>query len=90
MVLDASGQPHERHPLVMSDIPSFPYALLWEERSVRSVANLTRQDGQVFLALAPQILVRTTVEAYPLAEANAALGRVRAGGIEGATVLVME
>ena len=58
----------------MSDIPSFPYELLWGERVVRSVANLTRRDGEEFLALAPQVPVRTEVEVYPLAEANEALG----------------
>ena len=71
----------------MSDIPSFPYELLWEERSVRSVANLTRQDGEEFLALAPRVPVRTHVEEFPLAEANEALERLRAGRIEGAAVL---
>jgi alcohol dehydrogenase, propanol-preferring len=74
----------------MSDIPSFPYEILWEERSVRSVANLTRRDGEEFLALAPRIPVRTTVEPFPLAEANRGLNRVRAGGIEGSTVLVID
>jgi propanol-preferring alcohol dehydrogenase len=74
----------------MSAIPSFPYELLWEERSVRSVANLTRRDGEEFLALAPQVPVRTTVTAYPLTEANAALERVRAGGIAGSTVLAVD
>lgn len=72
----------------MSDIPSFAYDLLWEERSIRSVANLTRRDGEAFLALAPRIPVRTTVEAVPLADANGALGRLRAGGVTGALVLV--
>ena len=72
----------------MSDIPSFPYRLLWEERAVRSVANLTRRDGDEFLALAPQIPVRTTTVPFPLAEANAALRRLREGRIEGAAVLV--
>jgi alcohol dehydrogenase, propanol-preferring len=72
----------------MSDIPSFPYRLLWEERVVRSVANLTRRDGEEFLALAPQIPVRTTTVAFPLAQANEALRRLRAGEIEGAAVLV--
>jgi propanol-preferring alcohol dehydrogenase len=71
----------------MSDIPSFPYELLWEERSVRSVANLTRHDGEELLALAPQVLVRTHVEAFPLAEANEALSRLRDGRITGAAVL---
>jgi alcohol dehydrogenase, propanol-preferring len=72
----------------MSDIPSFPYHLLWQERVIRSVANLTRADGEEFLALAPQVPVRTTTEAFPLAEANEALRRLRACAIEGAAVLV--
>jgi propanol-preferring alcohol dehydrogenase len=71
----------------MSDIPSFPYRLLWGERTVRSVANLTRQDGIEFLALAPQIPVHTTVETYPLEEANQALTRLREGPVQGALVL---
>jgi propanol-preferring alcohol dehydrogenase len=71
----------------MSDIPSFPYRLLWEERVVRSVANLTRRDGEDFLALAPQVPVRTEVEAFPLADANVALDRLRAGRVRGAAVL---
>ena len=72
----------------MSDIPSFPYADLWEERSVLSVANLTRRDGTDFLALAAQVPVRTSVTTLPLTEANRALDRLRAGDIEGAFVLV--
>jgi alcohol dehydrogenase, propanol-preferring len=72
----------------MSDIPSFAYRLLWQERVLRSVANLTRRDGEEFLALAPQVPVRTVTEAFPLAEANEALRRLRAGEIEGAAVLV--
>jgi alcohol dehydrogenase, propanol-preferring len=72
----------------MSDIPSFPYHLLWQERVIRSVANLTRADGEEFLALAPQVPVRTTTQAFPLAEANEALRRLRTGAIEGAAVLV--
>jgi len=72
----------------MSAIPAFPYALLWQERLVRSVANLTRQDGEEFLALAPQVPVRTTTVPFPLAEANTALDRLRRGEIEGAAVLV--
>ena len=71
----------------MSDIPSFPYELLWEERSVRSVANLTRRDGEEFLALAPQVPVRAEIEVFPLEDANAALDRMRAGGVRGAAVL---
>jgi propanol-preferring alcohol dehydrogenase len=72
----------------MSDIPAFPYALLWGERVVRSVANLTRRDGEGFLALAPKIPVRTTTEALPLDQANEALARLREGRITGAAVLV--
>jgi propanol-preferring alcohol dehydrogenase len=71
----------------MSDIPAFPYELLWEERVVRSVANLTRQDGEEFLALAPQIPVRTEVEAHPLERANEALDRLRSGALRGSAVL---
>jgi alcohol dehydrogenase, propanol-preferring len=71
----------------MSDIPSFPYELLWEERSIRSVANLTRRDGEEFLALAPQVPVHTEVEAFPLEDANAALDRLRRGEVRGAAVL---
>jgi alcohol dehydrogenase, propanol-preferring len=73
----------------MSDIPSFPYRLLWEERSVRSVANLTRRDGEEFLALAPRVPARTEVEAFPLEQANEALARLRSGGIRGSAVLVV-
>jgi len=72
----------------MSDIPSFPYELLWGERIVRSVANLTRADGEEFLALAPKVPVHTHVEAVPLARANEALARLRAGEVRGALVLV--
>jgi propanol-preferring alcohol dehydrogenase len=71
----------------MSDIPSFPYELLWGERVLRSVANLTRRDGEEFMELAPRVPVRTEIEAFPLAEANEALARLRAGGIRGAAVL---
>lgn len=71
----------------MSDIRSFPYADLWEERSIRSVANLTRRDGEEFLALAPQVPVRTTVTTYPLERANDALDDLRAGRFEGAAVM---
>jgi propanol-preferring alcohol dehydrogenase len=71
----------------MSDIPSFPYELLWHERVVRSVANLTRRDGDEFLALAPQVPVHTEVEVFPLEQANAALDRLRRGEIRGAAVL---
>lgn len=72
----------------MSDIPSFPYAILWEERSIRSVANLTRRDGEEFMALAPKVPVRTEVQAFPLEAANEVLTRLRAGQIQGAAVLV--
>jgi len=72
----------------MSDIPSFPYRLLWEERVVRSVANLTRADGEELLALAARIPIETHTTVFPLAEANDALERLRQGRIEGAAVLV--
>ena len=72
----------------MSDIPRFPYSLLWEERVIRSVANLTRRDGEEFLALAPTIPIRTTTKAYPLAQANEALADLRDGRLTGAAVLV--
>jgi propanol-preferring alcohol dehydrogenase len=71
----------------MSDIPSFPYELLWEERSVRSVANLTRADGREFLELAPRVPVRTEVDVVPLAQANEALERLRRGEVRGSLVL---
>jgi alcohol dehydrogenase, propanol-preferring len=73
----------------MSDIPSFPYELLWGERVVRSVANLTRRDGEELLALAPEVPVRTEVEAFPLDQANEALARLRSGGVLGAAVLAV-
>jgi len=73
----------------MSDVPSFPYELLWGERVVRSVANLTRADGEEFLAVAPGVPVRTGVEAVPLAAANEALARLRSGTVRGALVLVV-
>jgi alcohol dehydrogenase, propanol-preferring len=72
----------------MSDIPSFPYSILWEERSISSVANLTRQDGEEFMTLAPKVPVRTQIETFPLAEANEALNRLRSGTIRGAAVLI--
>jgi len=72
----------------MSDIPSFPYKLLWEERVVRSVANLTRADAHEFLALVGDIVIKTTVKPYPLREANAALDDLRSGRLTGAAVLV--
>jgi propanol-preferring alcohol dehydrogenase len=71
----------------MSDIPQFPYELLWEERVLRSVANLTRRDGVEFLALAPRVPVRTQVETYPLERANEALARLRSGDVRGAAAL---
>jgi len=73
----------------MSDIPSFPYEILWEERSICSVANLTRRDGEEFLALAPKVPVSTEVQTFPLEEANEALARLRSGKIRGAAVLTM-
>lgn len=73
----------------MSEIPAFPYELLWGERVVRSVANLTRRDGDEFFALAPKVPVMTHTEAVPLADANAALARLREGRITGAAVLTM-
>jgi len=73
----------------MSDIPSFPYADLWGERVLRSVANLTRADGEEFLALAPRVPIRTQVTAYPLGRAGEALGDLRAGRLEGAAVLTL-
>jgi propanol-preferring alcohol dehydrogenase len=73
----------------MSDIPSFPYSILWEERVLRSVANLTRADAREFLALAPQVPVRTTVHEFPLERAEEALTRLRAGEIEGSAVLTV-
>jgi propanol-preferring alcohol dehydrogenase len=74
----------------MSDIPSFPYEILWGERSVISVANLTRHDGLDFLALAPEIPVRTEVVPFPLEEANEALDALRGGHLRGAAVLVID
>jgi propanol-preferring alcohol dehydrogenase len=72
----------------MSAIPAFDYDILWGERVVRSVANLTRADGEAFLALAPRVPVRTSVETFPLAEANSALARLRQGQLTGAAVLL--
>jgi len=71
----------------MSDIPSFPYELLWEERMVRSVANLTRRDGEEFLALAPQVPVHAEIELFDLEQANEALDRLRRGDVRGTAVL---
>jgi len=72
----------------MSDIPSFPYELLWQERKICSVANLTRRDGEEFFALAPRLPVRTTVQQFALADANEALNRLRIGRVQGAAVLI--
>jgi propanol-preferring alcohol dehydrogenase len=72
----------------MSDIPSFPYADLWEERSILSVANLTRQDGTEFLEIAAKVPVETVIERFPLEQANEALDKLRDGAIEGAAVLI--
>ena len=72
----------------MSDIPTFPYSLLWGERVVRSVANLTRRDGAEFMEIASRIPLRTQVETFALTDANIALGRLRAGELSGAAVLV--
>jgi len=72
----------------MSDIPCFPYSLLWEERHLRSVANLTRADAREFLAIAPQAGVKTQVRRYPLTAANEALADLREGRLQGAAVLV--
>ena len=74
----------------MSDIPSFPYEEIWGERSLKSVANLTRRDGEDFLALAPLVPVRTEVTSFPLERANEALDALRRGGISGAAVLVVD
>ncbi len=73
----------------MSDIPSFPYDILWGERVVRSVANLTRADGEEFLELAPRVPVKTEVQPFPLEQANEALDRLRRGRVQGAAVLVV-
>ena len=75
--------------IYMSEIPAFPYEILWGERVVRSVANLTRQDGEQFMALAPQVPVRTEVTTFPLEEANEALDALREGRLQGAGVLVI-
>jgi propanol-preferring alcohol dehydrogenase len=72
----------------MSDIPQLPYELLWGERALRSVANLTRADGEEFLRLAPRVPIRTEVEAFPIARANEALDVLRSGAVRGAAVLV--
>ena len=72
----------------MSDIPSFPYRILWEERMLRSVANLTRRDAEEFLAVAPEAGVRTETATYPLDRANEALDDLPSGALQGAAVLV--
>ena len=72
----------------MSDIPSFPYEILWEERVLRSVANLTRADAREFLAIAPKVPVKTTVVPMPLSRANEALARLSKGELTGAAVLI--
>jgi len=72
----------------MSDIPSFAYEALWGERSVRSVANLTRRDGEEFFRLAPRVQIRSAVEISPLLQANETLARLREGLVRGAAVLV--
>jgi propanol-preferring alcohol dehydrogenase len=74
----------------MSDIPSFPYEILWGERQIRSVANLTRQDGEEFLDLAPKIPIHTSVTCFPLTSANEALTALRSGLIQGAAVLSVQ
>jgi propanol-preferring alcohol dehydrogenase len=74
--------------IFMSDIPSFPYELLWGERVLRSVANLTRADGERFMDVAPKVPVRTQVEAFPLERANEALDRLRSGRIRGAAAII--
>jgi propanol-preferring alcohol dehydrogenase len=74
----------------MSDIPSFPYELLWQERQVRSVANLTRRDGEEFLDVASRVPVRTDVRVYPLERANEALDDLRHGRFRGAAVIVVD
>jgi alcohol dehydrogenase, propanol-preferring len=74
----------------MSDVPSFPYEILWGERTLSSVANLTRADGEEFLRLAPQVPVRTAIEPYPLSAANEALDSIRSGRLHGAAVLEVD
>jgi propanol-preferring alcohol dehydrogenase len=74
----------------MSDIPAFSYDILWGERVLRSVANLTRRDGEEFLALAPAVPVRTEVTVFPLAAANDALAALRAGSFQGAAVIAVD
>jgi len=76
--------------IYMSDIPSFPYSILWGERVIRSVANLTRQDGKEFLELAPKVPIKTEVHPYPLEKTNEALNDLRAGRFKGAAVIQVE
>jgi len=73
----------------MSDIPSFPYVDLWEERVITSVANLTRRDGEEFFEIAPRVPVQTKTETFPLEQANTALDRFRAGELSGTAVLLV-
>ena len=73
----------------MSDIPSFPYRLLWEERTIRSMANLTRKDGELFMQAAARVPIETTVTPFPLEQAHEALNALREGKIEGAAVLTI-
>ncbi len=84
------GAPVVSAGIHMSDIPSFPYEILWMERSVESVANLTRRDGEEFLRLAPEVPVETTVRTFALEEANAAVAAIRDGDLEGSAVLVVD
>ncbi len=86
----AKGAPVVCAGIHMSEIPAFPYEILWGERQVRSVANLTRRDGDEFLELAPAVPVRTATTAYPLAAANDALGDLRGGRVRGAAVLAVD
>jgi propanol-preferring alcohol dehydrogenase len=73
----------------MSDIPSFPYADLWEERVITSVANLTRRDGEEFFDIAPRVPIKTSTETFPLEQANTALDRFRASELKGTAVLTI-
>ena len=73
----------------LDTIPEFPYELLWQERSIRSVANFTRQDAEEFLTLAAEIPIETVVDVYPLSDVNIALGRLKAGEVQGAAVLTI-
>lgn len=73
----------------MSDIPSFPYDILWRERTVCSVANLTRQDGEDFMKVASEFPIQTSVQTFPLSKANEAMGDLQSGKVQGAAVLVV-